>query len=273
MGEDFASIRLGDPLIDLRQQEQTLHGVLDRRHRAAVRLGRLQIHARVAQDLQRRGAGAGLQHVVDVPLRRAVAVPRDLVGQRLPGIGVEVRCLGVAHVVVPAPPVVVVLGEKWLDIVLPLQLIAFVTPFRMIFNTTTPALLGIGRADTFFTNLLMVNIAMPVAVLIGTGWGVNGASFAWLVAYPPLFVLVQYRSLLRLDVTPRRLAGACTRAGAIALAMMLAVLAMHHSLLVGRVADVVSLVILVLLGAAIYTLASLKLNRDQFMETKALIYR
>lgn len=167
----------------------------------------------------------------------------------------------------------VVLGSKWMAIVLPLQLIAFITPFRMIFNTTTPALLGIGRADIFFTNLLYLNVLMPVACVVGSPWGVNGVSMAWLLTYPPIFLFVQRRSLKCLDVDWPDLLAAIRMSALVALAMSLVVLLVRSWILADHFNSLISLAMQVLVGAAIYAGLSIRYNFRNFSDTKVLIYK
>ena len=166
-----------------------------------------------------------------------------------------------------------VLGDKWMAVVLPLQLIAFITPLQIIFNTTTPALLGIGRADTFFFNLLFLNIIMPGAILIGTRWGVNGVAIAWALAYPPLFLLVQGRSLKQLAVRARDLTMAIYKSVGVAMIMLIIVVGNDLWLMGDRLPVIYSLVLSIGLGAIIYVGGSFRFNLAISLEAKRLIFK
>lgn len=83
----------------------------------------------------------------------------------------------------------VVLGEKWVETVLPIQLIASMAPLRMISATFATASIGMGRAGLDLMNNVNSGIVLPAAFFIGTLWGVNGLAAAWVLAVPLLFML------------------------------------------------------------------------------------
>lgn len=89
----------------------------------------------------------------------------------------------------------VLLGEKWLPAVLPMQLLSLMIPLRMLSSITTPALAAHGRPDVGLKNLILAILVMPSAFLLGTRWGLFGVVAAWIIAYPLVFVIMQYRSL------------------------------------------------------------------------------
>lgn len=89
-----------------------------------------------------------------------------------------------------APELVhVVLGPKWADAVLPIQLIALVAPLRMISATFATAAVGIGRIGLDIRNNVQTAIVLPTSFFVGTFWGVTGLAASWLVAVPLLFAL------------------------------------------------------------------------------------
>lgn len=89
-----------------------------------------------------------------------------------------------------APEIVVVfLGDKWLQSVLPLQIIALIIPVRMISNLMDPAVLGAGRADISFRISVVSFLIMPASFLVGAQWGLLGVSLAWVLAFPLVFFI------------------------------------------------------------------------------------
>ncbi len=96
--------------------------------------------------------------------------------------------------------VLVILGEKWLDAILPLQLLTLIMPFRMLGNIMSPVLRGIGRADVALLNLIISALIMTSAFLIGTNWGLIGVCYAWLIAYPIVYCIVIVRSMKVFDI-------------------------------------------------------------------------
>lgn len=93
-------------------------------------------------------------------------------------------------VAVVAPELVeVLLGQKWLPSVLPLQLVAIVIPIRMIAAVFSTAICAVGRADIDLFNTFVSVMIMPVSFLIGSQWGLSGLASAWVVSVPLVFLL------------------------------------------------------------------------------------
>lgn len=88
----------------------------------------------------------------------------------------------------------VILGAKWHDAILPLQLLTLVMPFRMLSNIMSPILRGVGHADTALINLTISACIMTLAFYIGTDWGIIGVCYAWLIAFPFVFIITTYRT-------------------------------------------------------------------------------
>jgi O-antigen/teichoic acid export membrane protein len=95
-----------------------------------------------------------------------------------------------------APEIIsVVLGEKWLPAIVPLQLLSLIIPLRTIQISIGPAVNGLGRPDVNTRNMIVACIIMPVSFLIGSYWGLLGVSLAWIIAYSLWFVYMLSRSL------------------------------------------------------------------------------
>jgi O-antigen/teichoic acid export membrane protein len=89
--------------------------------------------------------------------------------------------------------VVVLLGPKWLSATVVLQLITLIIPLQMTGPLARPALLGIGRADLFMSTIVTNAICVPIAVAIGSFWGLQGVSAGWVFG----FSLAYYLNLRR----------------------------------------------------------------------------
>jgi len=101
-----------------------------------------------------------------------------------------------------APEIIkVFLGEKWLAAVVPLQVVAFIVPLRMVRNIMMPALTGLGRADLDLKNEIVAVVLMPLAILVATRWGLLGVSMVWVLIFPAIFIvnLENTRKLLKLS--------------------------------------------------------------------------
>lgn len=114
---------------------------------------------------------------------------------------------GAALVAPAALPIV--LGETWRVIVLPFQMLCVVLPLRALSVLVTPALFGTGRVDLNISNLALALAVMTGAFLLGAQHGLEGASWAWLLAYPVVFVVTNARALRALGVSLVEVVGAC----------------------------------------------------------------
>jgi len=111
---------------------------------------------------------------------------RRLVGMlALYGMGV---CWGLAAV---APEFVeVVLGPKWLSAAVPLALLSLVAPLRMFCAFNNTVVTACGRPEAATRELLLASVLLPSAVGIGAWFGgLRGASLAWLLAYPAVYLV------------------------------------------------------------------------------------
>jgi O-antigen/teichoic acid export membrane protein len=97
--------------------------------------------------------------------------------------------------------VYVFLGEKWSSAILPMQIITLIIPIRMISNLLPPAVLGKGHPEVAFRNSFFALVVMSGAFLLSTPWGLLGASLAWVLAFPLVFLWNLYRVVVVLEVS------------------------------------------------------------------------
>lgn len=186
-------------------------------------------------------AVARLQDEPDRLRRRMIDATRILVVVSVPALW------GLSAV---APELVhVVLGPKWTDAVLPIQLIALVAPLRMISATFATAAIGIGRIGLDIRNNVQTAVILPLSFYIGTFWGVDGLAAAWLVAVPLLFALNFPGMARALSVGLGDIGRALVRPVAAGVAMLIAVAAARHAL---DIAPLIGLFLLIATGAIAY---------------------
>lgn len=172
-------------------------------------------------------------------------------------------------IAVVAPEFVrVLLGDKWEPAILPLQLLAFLMPVRMIGQLMPPTLQGIGQAKLVARNQLQACVVMVIAFLVGVRYGIIGLSLAWLVAFPLVF-LVNLRTWLPvLGMPANQLLGAMARPAVAAAGMFGAVAAAR---LVDVPAGAHALTFLVLVGVASYVSLSFAINREGVRDLTSLV--
>jgi PST family polysaccharide transporter len=154
----------------------------------------------------------------------------------------------------------VLLGEKWLGAVIPLQILAFYASFRCL----TPVLANVLNVtgDTRFGMWVGVlsALVLPTGFLVGSRWGVAGIAMAWLVLHP-LVTLPNYVRVFRtLDISAGAYARALWPAVSSSLAMAAAVEALRRGLPAAE-PDAMRLGLEIAVGAAAYAGALLTLHR------------
>jgi O-antigen/teichoic acid export membrane protein len=169
-----------------------------------------------------------------------------------------------------APELVqVVLGTKWSDVAPLLALISLVTPLWMIAGVSTPALLGLGRPEVGVKSLVASLAIMPVAFLIGAGWGVLGVAVAGLVAYPIVFAIRMRLTLPILGVSARDYLGLFRGFVLASAGMYMAVTATRGML--GALPDAAVLAVLFVVGVTVYTAIMRFTQPDTFRELLAVL--
>ena len=168
------------------------------------------------------------------------------------------------------PIIACLLGEKWLPAAPLLQLLGVVMPFRLLSNVFPPLLWGVGHPGTSASNLLIAAVLMPVAFYIGTRWGVAGLAYAWLCAYPLVFMVTALRTCAATGVRPGDYFRQLVRPFAAGIVMYgLVSLLRQHAY--GAVGEWLYLLQLVVPGALTYLASMLIIDRASLRETLALI--
>jgi teichuronic acid exporter len=144
----------------------------------------------------------------------------------------------------------VVLGEQWEPATVPLQVLSFVTPLRILQALFATALQGVGRADLELRNTIVGAIVLPISFLVGAQGGLNGLALSWLFAIPLVVALNLPRTLRVFGFGLIELAAAF-RAPLIAGAAMYGVVNGARALLDG-VEEWSRLLILVAAGGGVY---------------------
>jgi len=164
----------------------------------------------------------------------------------------------------------VVLGSKWAQSTLPIQILALIMPLRMIGNFVPNAVQGIGRSDVVLGNIMWVAPLMPVAFLIGVHWGLFGLCMAWLAIAPVAFVGNLHQNARALGFSLTAALRTIAPAAASALTMYAAVAITRH-LLPSEISNLITLPILIISGAITYALAALAFNRRGCLEVLAFV--
>ena len=95
-----------------------------------------------------------------------------------------------------------VLGEKWSEAILPLQLLAIHATIRSNVILLTPLLVAIGAQRVAMWNSVLGISVLPVSFLLGSRWGAVGIAAVWVLIYPLLQIPI-YLQVFRRIALPR----------------------------------------------------------------------
>ena len=150
-----------------------------------------------------------------------------------------------------APEIVsIVFGPSWAAARPLLPVLSAALVFRALLILLPNFLAGIGDAKAGFWCTGLGAAAFPAAVLVGCRWGVAGVCYAWLVAYPAVFVGEAWIAWRRAGLSFLGVLAAPARPLAAGLAMAAAVAALRHAL--PAMGDVPRMAILSMAGAVAY---------------------
>jgi O-antigen/teichoic acid export membrane protein len=172
-----------------------------------------------------------------------------------------------------APELVrVLLGDKWLPAIQPLQLLALIMPVHMFGPFMNTAANGIGRTDVSVKQVLVASVVMPLAFLIGSQWGLVGLALSWVIAFPLVFAVairlfVPVVGLRASDVLRAMSPTVLVCAG------MYAAVAGVRAFVGAALHDVVLLAVLTATGVAAYAALTAAFNRKGFREAVSMLRR
>jgi PST family polysaccharide transporter len=110
--------------------------------------------------------------------------------------GLAVVCIPVIGILCFFSPWIIplVLGARWIDIVIPFQLLCIVASFQVLMSLSPPLFKGLGRPDLSFKWTLIALILNALGFIVGLNWGVIGVAVGYLAAVavstPAHFLLV-----------------------------------------------------------------------------------
>lgn len=162
----------------------------------------------------------------------------------------------------------VVLGDRWHEAIVPLQLVSFVVPLRMLGAVLATAVTGIGRAQIELRNTIVGAIVLPAAFFTGAQWGPSGIALSWVAAIPVTFLLNFPRTLGALGIGLADLLAA-TRAPLVAGAAMYGAVTLVRLPLDG-LDELTRLPILVLAGGAAYLAVAQLADRTIWIDARKL---
>jgi len=153
----------------------------------------------------------------------------------------------IAAILIPA-----ILGEKWIISIVPLQLLSLVMPLRILSNSLSPAVNGIGRPDINVKTLIVACIIMPISFLIGCQWGLLGVCWAWIISYSLWFIYMLSKVLPIIGLTMKQFFRVLIYPAILSTFMYIIVYLIRLILAHNQINPIISLLILTLAGGIVY---------------------
>jgi O-antigen/teichoic acid export membrane protein len=89
----------------------------------------------------------------------------------------------------------VVLTDKWLPMLVPLRALGLVGMLKSVDVIVPHMLKANGKASLLLRYNFLLLMVLPAAFGVGALWGIEGVGYAWLIAYPALFLVLLAMSL------------------------------------------------------------------------------
>jgi teichuronic acid exporter len=226
-------------------------------------------------------------HLATLPVQRAASVVNDVAFTAFAKIqhdhaavraNVLVAIRLIALIGIPtlwgiactAPEMVrLVMGEQWLDSILPLQIIAIAVPLRMIGTIVSTTTMSVGRVDITLLTTLAGALVAPPLFFFAAGYGIVAVSGVWAAITPLMLVLNLYRATPNLGLAPSDVFREMLRPATAALFMVGGVMLLRNFLL--DMPLILRLLLEVVAGIALYAVATTLVNRRAAREALHLL--
>lgn len=160
-----------------------------------------------------------------------------------------------------------ILGPKWANVVLPIQILCFVMPFRFINILFAPVVTAVGRPEVITKIMSFTVIIMTASFLIGSFWGIIGLCYAWLTAFPVVFLITAKRSCNVIGLPLKALFNTALIPLIGSIGMAFGILAFKWKLN-ALLSPLLQLLFVITIGIAIYCLTLFLFNKKIFREIR-----
>lgn len=170
--------------------------------------------------------------------------------------------------------IIVVFGEKWAPIILPLQILCLAGALKSIGTTVGSVLLAKGRSDLQFKWNIITVIVVPIAVVIGAkNYGITGVASAITVMTILLFPIIQTITNRLIDLSMYEYMKAIYPSIIGSLVLLAGVEIFQKSVAIYNISDIIMLGSSILIGFIVYLLILWLFFNNLFKELNLLIYK
>ena len=152
----------------------------------------------------------------------------------------------------------IAMGPKWIDSIIPLQIVSAVIPLRMVNSIVSTATVGSGHADIGFKTSVIAMLIAPPAFYLGAQFGIIGLAVAWLFVTPLVVYTNVSRSSPRVGVSLQDVLHDIARPGLASLLMAIGVYACRFA--TSGLGDGGRVAILIATGVLLYVVATVLVN-------------
>jgi O-antigen/teichoic acid export membrane protein len=162
-----------------------------------------------------------------------------------------------------------VLGEKWMSMVVPLQILCVIGALRSVGTHVGSILLSKGRSDIQFRWNIFTAILVPGALTVGIKYGITGVAVALTLVSCFLFLIIQKITNTLIDLAFYDFFKALYPATICSAILIISVKAFQR--IFGSLQVTSILMGSVLVGATVYMIALRLLDKDSLREVRMLI--
>lgn len=135
------------------------------------------------------------------------------------------------------------------------------------------ALMGTGRADVSVGNAATAAAILPASFAVGLNWGLIGVCYAWLIGFTVYYNIMLLRSLPKLGVRHAEYFAPIWGVALSSTVMLSAVHGCRQLLPAEMQGTLLSLIVLVLVGAATFTALAVVCHRESLKLFLSIIKR
>ena len=97
--------------------------------------------------------------------------------------------------------IILLLSNKWIPMILPFKILCLIAALRAINTFNSRLVYATGHPHIDLSNTAICSVIMPLGFLIGSKYGLNGISYAWLILYPMVFLITTKRSINVINIS------------------------------------------------------------------------
>ncbi len=163
------------------------------------------------------------------------------------------------------------LGEKWISIIVPVQILCVLCIMRISAQIVPKILEGIGKPKANVHYQVILSISMATSMLLGVQWGLNWMLVAWTVSFPIAYIYLFKVLCSSLDITVAELWRSVSASIFSTLIMVASVLIFKQAVNMLSDSMWLSLATSIVVGATSYFLCYYLLNKQHVKEIVALV--